>query len=165
MFLTSKTACAGMAFTLLTTGILAQGFRQSAAGSDSNKEGAAAVHQNEIKKMQETLRSKGQYRGQVDGVFGLRTRASIRGFQKAENLPVTGQLDTQTAAKLGVRPEGSQETGNETPKGKPSAGIKWSKGLGRTNKTLRKAVKTVTAAESGWGDRAKTLQAENDNHP
>jgi peptidoglycan hydrolase-like protein with peptidoglycan-binding domain len=78
MFLTSKTAWAGMVFTLLTTEMLAQGFRQSAAGSDSNKEGAAGIHQNEIKKMQETLRSKGQYRGQVDGVFGLRTRANSR---------------------------------------------------------------------------------------
>ena len=47
--------------------------------------------------MQQTLQDKGHYRGEVDGVFGLRTRASIRGFQKAENLTVTVQLDTQTA--------------------------------------------------------------------
>jgi hypothetical protein len=26
----------------------------------------------------------------------------VRGFQKAENLPVSGHLDTQMAAKLGV---------------------------------------------------------------
>jgi peptidoglycan hydrolase-like protein with peptidoglycan-binding domain len=112
--------------------------------------------------MQQILRDKGHYRGEVDGVSGLRTWASIRGFQKAENLPVTGQLDPQTAAKLGVRPEGRKETGYETTKGKPSAGIKWAKGSGRKSKTLRKAVKTVAAPERA---REKTLQAENDNHP
>ena len=60
--------------------------------------------------MQETLRDKGHYRGKIDGVFGLRTRASIRGYQKAENLPVTGQLDTPTAGKLGVAPERREES-------------------------------------------------------
>jgi peptidoglycan hydrolase-like protein with peptidoglycan-binding domain len=55
--------------------------------------------------MQQTLQDKGHYHGKVDGVFGLRTRASIRAYQKAENLPVTGQLDTQTAIKLGVTAE------------------------------------------------------------
>jgi hypothetical protein len=81
------------------------------------------------------------------------------------NLPVTGQLDPQTAAKLGVRPEGRAETRYETTKGKPSAGIKWAKGSGRKSKTLRKAVKTVAAPESDRGSRDKTLQAENDNRP
>jgi N-acetylmuramoyl-L-alanine amidase len=115
--------------------------------------------------MQQSLRGKGHYRGEVDGVFGLQTRASIRGFQKAQNLPVTGQLDTQTTGKLGVRPEGREETGYETTKGKPSAGIKWANGSGRKSKTLRKAVTTVAAPESDRGSHDKTLQAENDNRP
>jgi len=116
---------------------------------------------------EDAANSAGQRTLPWEGRWRLRspTRASIRGFQKAENLPVTGQLDTQTAGKLGVRPEGREETGYETTKGKPSAGIKWAKGSGRTSKTLRKAVKTVAAPESGRGDREKTLQAENDNHP
>jgi len=40
--------------------------------------------------------------GKIDGFVGLGTRASVRAFQKAENLPATGQLDSQTAGKLGV---------------------------------------------------------------
>jgi peptidoglycan hydrolase-like protein with peptidoglycan-binding domain len=165
MFFGNKIGWAGIAFTILTTGMLVQGFPRSAAGSDSNKEEVTQLGQNEIKKIQEALRDKGHHRGKIDGVFGLRTRASIRAYQKAENLPITGQLDTPTAGKLGVRPVGRDETGYETTTGKPSAGIKWTKSSGRTNKTLPKAVKTVAAPESGRGNREKTLQAENDNHP
>jgi len=77
-----------------------------ALGANLSKEVPAVRNRNDVRKMQQTLQGKGYYHGEVDGVFGLRTRASIRGLQKAENLPVTGQLDTQTADKLGVRPEG-----------------------------------------------------------
>jgi peptidoglycan hydrolase-like protein with peptidoglycan-binding domain len=122
----------------------------------------AVAQRNDVKKIQEALQGNGQYGGKVDGVFGLRTRASVRGFQKAENLPVTGQLDAQTAGKLGVSPEGREETGDETTKGKPSAGIKWAKGSRRTSKTPRKAVRTVAAPEDN--DPKNTLQAEDDNH-
>src|ERR1700676_3386109 len=103
MFLANQIGWAGIALTLLTTGMSVQGVPRSAAGSEFNKEGDA--DQNEIKKMQETLRNKGHHRGKVDGVFGLRTRASIRAYQKAENLPITGQVDSRTADRLGVRPE------------------------------------------------------------
>lgn len=163
MFLGNKIGWAGIALTILTTGMLVQGIPRSAAGSESNKEGVAEVRQNEIKKIQETLRDKAHHRGKVDGAFGLRTRASIRAYQKAENLPITGQLDTQTAGRLGVRPVGREKARYETTTGKPSAGIKWAKSSGRTSKTLPKAVKTVAAPESGRGNREK-LQAENDNH-
>jgi peptidoglycan hydrolase-like protein with peptidoglycan-binding domain len=180
MSLASKIGWAGIAFILLTTGMLVQGFPRNAAGSDSNEEIAAFVVKNEITKMQEILRDKGHYRGKVDGVFGLRTRASVRAYQKAENLPITGQVDRRTADGLGLRPEsnwnnsqsggrqnghGSDRAGGEINREKPSAGIKWTKGSGRTRKTLRKSVETVAAPENGQGDREKTLQAENDNRP
>jgi peptidoglycan hydrolase-like protein with peptidoglycan-binding domain len=160
MFLATKAAWAGIVFILLTTGISRPRATPLASGANVSKGVPAAGNWNDVKKMQQILRDKGHYRGEVDGVSGLRTWASIRGFQKAENLPVTGQLDPQTAAKLGVRPEGRKETGYETTKGKPSAGIKWAKGSRRKSKTLPKAVKTVAAPERA---REKTLQAENDN--
>jgi peptidoglycan hydrolase-like protein with peptidoglycan-binding domain len=165
MFLAGKAAWAGIVLLLLTTGI--SGPRPAPAASEPSlsKEVPAAGHRDNIKKMQQTLRDKGHYRGKVDGVFGLRTRASIRAYQKAGNLPATGQLDTQTAGKLGVRPEVREETGYETTQDKPSAGITWAKGPRRPSKAPRKAVKTVAAPEGGPGDRGKTLQAENDNHP
>jgi peptidoglycan hydrolase-like protein with peptidoglycan-binding domain len=161
MFLAGKVAWAGIVFMLLTTRV--SGPRAVPLASEANlgKNAPAVWHQNEIKKVQETLRARGHYRGQVDGVFGLRTRASIRAYQKAENLPITGQVDAGTAAKLGVRPEGGEEAGYQTAKGKPSAYIEWAKGSRRTNRTLRKTVKTVTAPETSQADH-QILQAENE---
>jgi peptidoglycan hydrolase-like protein with peptidoglycan-binding domain len=158
MFLASKAAWAGIVVILVTTGILRPPPTPLASGASVSKEVPAAGNRNDVKKMQQILRDQGHYRGEVDGVSGLRTWASIRGFQKAENLPVTGQLDPQTAAKLGVRPEGRAESRHETTTGKPSAGIKWAKGSRRKSKTLRKAVNTAPERA-----REKTLQAENDN--
>jgi peptidoglycan hydrolase-like protein with peptidoglycan-binding domain len=162
MFLVTKAACAGIAFLLLTTGI--SGPRSTPVASRGNLIEVRSVghHRNDVQTVQETLHSKGDYRGAIDGVFGLRTQAGIRAYQKAENLPVTGELDTETAGKLGVMPEGREEIGYETAPGKPSAGIKWAKGS--TNKTLRKAVKPV-GPDRGRAANEKTLQAESDNNP
>jgi peptidoglycan hydrolase-like protein with peptidoglycan-binding domain len=181
MFFASKIGWAGIAFTLLTTGMLVPSFPRSAPVSDSSKKGVTAfVIKNEIKKMQETLRNKGYYEGKVDGVFGLRTRAGIRAYQKTEHLPITGQVDPRTAEGLGLRPEltwdnsksagreagpDSHRASGEIKRDKPSASIRCGKGSRRTSKTLRKPVETAIAPESGRGDREKTLQAENEKHP
>jgi N-acetylmuramoyl-L-alanine amidase len=143
MLLISKAASAGIVFLLLTSGISRPRGTPLAPGANVSQEVPAGAQQTDVKQIQEALQDNGQYEGKVDGVFGLRTRASIREFQKAENLPVTGQLDVQTASKLGVKPESREKTGRETAQRKPSAGIKWAEGSRRTNKTQRKAVKTV----------------------
>jgi peptidoglycan hydrolase-like protein with peptidoglycan-binding domain len=165
MLLASKAGLAGIVFILLTTEILGPPSTRLLSRANLSGEVPAVGRRDDVKKMQQTLEGKGHYRGKVDGVFGLRTQASIRGFQKAENLPVTGELDTQTAGKLGVRLEGREETDYVMTKGKPSAGIKWAKSSGRASKRLRKAVKTVATPESSRGDREKTLQADSDNYP
>src|ERR1700687_2404632 len=178
MFLARRVGWAGMAFTLLTTGMLVTGLPRSAAGSDSNQEGVAVfVIKQEITKMQETLRDKGHYLGKVDGLFGLRTRASIRAYQKAENLPITGQVDSRTAESLGVRPESTWDTPKssgrevghvidgadvEINRDKPSAGIRRAKV--RASKTSRKEVSRVTAIEDNRGGGADRQHAENGKH-
>jgi peptidoglycan hydrolase-like protein with peptidoglycan-binding domain len=178
MLLASKIGWAGIALTLLTTGMLGQDFPRSPAGSDSNKQGVAIfVIKNEIKKVQETLRGKGYYEGKVDGVLGLRTRASIRAYQKAEHLPTTGQVDTRTAAGLGVRPESnwdsSQSAGRQAGHGsdivvgefksdKPSAGIRRAKG--RPGQTARKEVSRAAAIEDYGGGGANKQRTENGEH-
>lgn len=178
MSLASKVVWAGMAFTVLTTGMLVRGFPQSPAGSDFSTEGVTVfVVKNEIKKVQETLRRKGYYGGKVDGVFGLRTRASIRAYQKAGSLAITGQVDTRTAAGLGVRPESNWDKSPSTQrkvghssdivaggfkKDKPSAGIRRIED--RTKKTSRREISRATASEDNPGGGANQRQAENEEH-
>src|SRR5262249_14207963 len=49
---------------------------------------------------QEALKTQGFDPGPIDGRMGPRTRAAISDYQRRENLPVTGTLDTATMAKL-----------------------------------------------------------------
>jgi len=141
MFLASKVGCAGIVLLLLTTGISGPRPAPVTSRLDLSNGVPVVAYPKDVNRMQQILQDEGHYRGKVDGVLGLRTRASIRGFQKAENLPVTGQLDVQTASKLGVRPEVREATGYESRLDKPSAGIKWANGSRRTSRTPRKPLK------------------------
>jgi hypothetical protein len=49
---------------------------------------------------QELLQTQGFYAGQADGLVGPQTKESIRKFQTAYGLPVTGVLDAKTNEKL-----------------------------------------------------------------
>ena len=141
MFYASKIVCSGIVLLLMTPWISGPRRRPATSRPAPSNEAPAVADSKDVNRMQQILQDEGRYRGKVDGVLGLRTRASIRGFQKAENLPVTGELDVQTAGKLGVRPEVREEKGYETPLDKPSAGIKGSNRSRRTSKTPRMAVK------------------------
>jgi peptidoglycan hydrolase-like protein with peptidoglycan-binding domain len=141
MFLASKVAWAGIVFLLLATGISGPRMTPLTSGVDLSHEGPSIPHPNDVMSMQQTLLDKGHYRGKVDGVFGLRTRASIRAYQEAESLPVTGHLDKETAGRLGVEPEVRLETRFITTQDKPPAGTKWAKGSGPARKTPQTPVK------------------------
>jgi hyperosmotically inducible protein len=52
--------------------------------------------------MQQALKDKGFDPGPVDGIEGPQTVSALKGYQKAENVTMTGKLDPATAAKLGV---------------------------------------------------------------
>ncbi|HET9306286.1 MAG TPA: peptidoglycan-binding domain-containing protein [Candidatus Sulfotelmatobacter sp.] len=140
MLLANKAAWAGIASLLLMTGISGSPRTTLASESNLSKEVSGVGHRAAVNELQEALRNKGHYRGQIDGVLGLRTRASIRAYQKAENLPVTGNLDNETAGRLGVRPEVREERGFDTTQNKPTAGTKWAKGSGPARKTPQKPV-------------------------
>jgi peptidoglycan hydrolase-like protein with peptidoglycan-binding domain len=140
----SRLLCAGIVvLLLLTMGI--SGARPTPVTSkpDLANQVPPVADANNINKMQQILQHEGHYRGKVDGVLGLRTRESIRRFQKVENLPVTGELDALTAGKLGVRPEVREATDYETPLDKPSAGVKWPDRSRRTSNTPRMPVKKL----------------------
>jgi peptidoglycan hydrolase-like protein with peptidoglycan-binding domain len=135
MLIATRAPWAGIVFLMLTTWISGPPPTPLTSAAELSKEALAVAHPNDVNKMQQTLLYKGHYRGKVDGVFGLRTRASIRAYQKAEHLPVTGLLDVRTYGKLGVTPEVREETGSKTAQDKPSAGIRWAHGSRRTRRT------------------------------
>ncbi len=101
MLSAGRVACTGIAFLLLAIGI--SGPRSTPFASEPKLSAEVpriahpdnVMHPDNVIRMQQTLQDKGCYHGKLDGVVGLRTRASIRAYQKAENLPVTGQLDTR----------------------------------------------------------------------
>jgi peptidoglycan hydrolase-like protein with peptidoglycan-binding domain len=159
MFLVGKAAWAGFLIVMLATTRISVPHQTPLALAGDFSE---AVNPNDVRKVQQILRDKEHYRGDIDGVLGLRTRASIRGFQKAENLTVTGQLDAQTAGKLGIRLEAREATDSELMNGKPSAAIKWAKGS-RRPQTLRKGGKTIAASDRNSAKRENPLPSDN-NH-
>jgi len=160
MFFASKIVCSGIVFLLMTPWTSGPHPMPVVSRINLSSEVPGETDWNDVKAMQQTLQDKGHYRAKVDGVLGLRTRAGIRGFQKAENLPVTGELDRETAHRLGVAPEEGKTT-FENPGGKPSAGIMGARSSRRTNKTPRNPKKSGAAPESERRDGGKTLQAEN----
>jgi lipid-binding SYLF domain-containing protein len=61
-----------------------------------------SLKKSDIMRAQQSLHEKGYYNGSIDGLIGPMTRKALREYQKAENLPINGQLNVQTATKLGV---------------------------------------------------------------
>ena len=55
-----------------------------------------------VRQVQQRLKSRGFDAGPTDGRMGASTRAAIREFQRAENLPPTGRLDRETLSALGI---------------------------------------------------------------
>jgi peptidoglycan hydrolase-like protein with peptidoglycan-binding domain len=135
MLFASKIACSGIVFLLMTPWISGTRPMPVDSGINLSSEVPQEGDWKNVGEMQQTLQDGGHYSGKIDGVFGLRTRASIRGFQRAEKLPVTGRLDVQTAGKLGVRAERSEDAVYDTTEDKPSAGIEWARGSRRLGKT------------------------------
>jgi peptidoglycan hydrolase-like protein with peptidoglycan-binding domain len=178
MFLVSRTVETGIVCVLLISGMFVASLPSFAEVSEPSQEASAVIHQNDVKKMQQALHDRGHYRGKVDGVIGLRTRASIRTFQKAENLPTTGQFDSRTAGKLGIKPEsrssstgagwdavGGRERPGQTTRGKPWAGTRLAKGTSRKRKAPPTIVSTGADPEGSHGNREDSLRAENQKQP
>ena len=162
MFLANKTVGTGIVFALLTTGMLVVNPTSLAAGSDPRHEGPALAHANHVKRVQQALQDRGHYRGKIDGIVGLHTRASIREFQKTQNLPVTGRIDLQTAGKLRVAGWEIVQNGEQIgpKKDKPWAGAKSAKAVTRTGNTLRKVASRAASGEIGQEYREDRLHAQ-----
>jgi peptidoglycan hydrolase-like protein with peptidoglycan-binding domain len=74
---------------------------QSPAKPDRSP-GTSSISSEDIMKVKVALKAKGTDPGPITGSMDSKTQQALREFQKANNLPVTGTVDQQTAAKLGV---------------------------------------------------------------
>jgi peptidoglycan hydrolase-like protein with peptidoglycan-binding domain len=72
------------------------------ANSTEEKGASKSWNSDEVKKLQEALKEKGDDPGAVDGHMGRKTHAAVRAFQKSNGLKVTGNVDKETADKLGI---------------------------------------------------------------
>lgn len=66
-----------------------------------------------VRSAQTQLETNGYYSGPVDGIDGPMTHQAIRKFQRDNNLAITGQLNAETQAKLGLQ-AGSDVNASET---------------------------------------------------
>ena len=56
----------------------------------------------DVKKIQQRLKSWGYYSGAVDGIFGSGTLAAVKSFQRKNGLTADGIVGPKTAAALGI---------------------------------------------------------------
>ncbi len=78
--------------------------------ADLYKRGASGATVTEI---QTRLKSWGYYDGAVDGVYGSRTEAAVRYFQRKNGLTVDGQVGDATLAALGIASTGQSGGGED----------------------------------------------------
>ena len=76
------------------------------AYADLYKRGSSGTRVTEI---QTRLKNWGYYQGEIDGVYGSRTEAAVRWFQRQNGLSADGQAGVQTLAALGL-PTGESGT-------------------------------------------------------
>ena len=80
------------------------------AHADLYKRGASGATVTEI---QRRLKAWGYYSGAVDGIYGSRTEAAVRWFQRKNGLSADGQVGDLTLAALGIPTSGgAAESGN-----------------------------------------------------
>jgi peptidoglycan hydrolase-like protein with peptidoglycan-binding domain len=68
-----------------------------------------------VRQVQRELRTNRMYRGQLDGIWGPRTKQGVTDFQRKNNLPTTGELDDQTLQAMNLQPAGGGGTGMNAP--------------------------------------------------
>jgi peptidoglycan hydrolase-like protein with peptidoglycan-binding domain len=77
------------------------------AGAEQQRQAQTAPQQRAetvVEQAQKKLAALDLKPGEVNGIEHKKTQAAVKRFQKSQNLAVTGRLDTQTLAALGVRP-------------------------------------------------------------
>lgn len=67
----------------------------------------------EVTSIQNVLKKQGYYTGKVDGIFGSKTLAAVKSFQRANGLKVDGIAGPQTLKALGISSGSSGYSSND----------------------------------------------------
>ena len=73
------------------------------ASADLYKRGSSG---SVVREIQTRLKNWGYYSGAVDGIYGSKTEAAVKYFQRKNGLSVDGQVGDKTLAALGIPPSG-----------------------------------------------------------
>lgn len=65
--------------------------------------------------VQAMLKSTGYYKGEIDGLYGPSTRASVQSYQRSAGLSVSGQVDTATLRSILQAYAGAKLSAGGTP--------------------------------------------------
>ena len=84
----------------VATGALIAG--PAIARSSRNETTPPQVKSSTLKEAQQKLNDEGYNAGRADGKWGTKTAEAVKSFQEKNKLPVTGKLDKQTLADLGI---------------------------------------------------------------
>lgn len=68
----------------------------------------------EVKQIQEKLKRWGYYDGEVDGIFGSKTLAAVKAFQKKNGLTVDGIAGEKTLAAMGITSSSSSSNSSSS---------------------------------------------------
>lgn len=74
---------------------------------------------NEVTQIQTKLKNWGYYNGAIDGIYGSRTVAAVKSFQRKNNLTVDGIAGSKTLAAMGISSGG----GNNSSSGADQSNI------------------------------------------
>lgn len=69
---------------------------------------------NEVKQIQKKLKNWGYYDGNVDGIYGSKTVAAVKKFQRKNGLSVDGIAGPKTLAALGIQTSSGGTSGGNT---------------------------------------------------
>lgn len=95
-------SCVVIILTTVTCAILLYGgIERSDASADaaSYKQGSTGTM---VKTIQTKLKNWGYYTGSVDGIYGAKTTAAVKYFQKSNGLTADGVVGPKTAAAMGI---------------------------------------------------------------
>jgi peptidoglycan hydrolase-like protein with peptidoglycan-binding domain len=123
--------------------------RGGSASGQSSARGMSGQSSENIKQVQEALKSKGHDPGPADGVMGPKTQQALRAFQKDSGMQATGRLDDKTASALGVDAAGSGKGSSSS--GASSSTDKSSSGSGASSSGRSSSTDKSSSGDSSTG--------------